>query len=85
MRLRQHLEEITSLLHILLERHTVKEYYSTSEVAGLLGKAEFTVREWCRLRRIHCEKKASGRGKFLAWVVSHEELLRIQREGLLTH
>ena len=50
---------------------------------GILGKAEFTVREWCRRRRIHAQKRRSGRGKFCSWVISHEELQRIQREGLL--
>ena len=61
----------------------VKDWYSTDEVAQLLGKAEFTAREWCRLGRVHAEKKGSGRGKYQSWVISHAELLRIQREGLL--
>src|SRR5205809_471676 len=65
------------------EQQTVKEWYGTEELAKLLGKAEFTVREWCRLGRVHAEKRHSGRGKFQAWVVSHEELQRIRREGLL--
>lgn len=75
-----HLEE---LLHQLLNRQRVKDWYTTEEVAKLLGKAEFTVREWCRLGRIHAKKRQSGRGKFQAWVVSNEELVRFQRDGLL--
>ena len=62
--------------------HTAKDWYTTGELAEILCKAEFTVREWCRLAR-SAEKKSSGRGKYQSWVVSHEELLRIQKEGLL--
>jgi hypothetical protein len=77
------LEHLENLLNQLINRERVKEYYSTDEVANLLGKAEFTVREWCRLGRINAQKRQSGRGKFQAWVVSHAELVRFQREGLL--
>lgn len=57
--------------------------YSTAELAALLGKEEFTVREWCRLGRIRAEKKHSGRGRHKAWVVSAVEVERYRREGLL--
>ena len=67
----------------LVERATVKDWYSTDEIGRTLGKTEFTVREWCRLSRIHAERRRSGRGKHQAWVVSHAELLRYRREGLL--
>jgi hypothetical protein len=71
------------MLAALVERETVKDWYSTEEFARLVGKAEFTVREWTRLGRIHAEKRKSGRGAHPAWVVSHQELLRYRREGLL--
>jgi hypothetical protein len=77
------LERIESILATLVERQAVKDWYSTDEVARLTGKAEFTVREWCRLGRIRAEKRVSGRGAYPAWVVSHQELLRYQRDGLL--
>ncbi len=67
----------------LLQLRTVKDYYTTAEAAKILGKAEFTVREWCRNGRVRAEKKGSGRGKYQSWVVSHAELRRIQRDGLL--
>jgi hypothetical protein len=79
----QRLDKLEAMLGELLHQRTVREYYTTDEVADILGKARFTVREWCRHGRIRCRKKNTGRGKYLAWVVSHEELLRIQREGLL--
>jgi hypothetical protein len=79
----ERLDRIEQILAVLVERQTAKDWYSTDEVARLVGKAEFTVREWCRLGRIRAEKRRSGRGAFPAWVVSHQELLRYQREGLL--
>ena len=75
--------KIETLLASLVEQRTIKEWYSTAEVATLLGKAEFTVREWCRLGRVHAEKKQSGRGVAGEWTVSHAELTRVRNEGLL--
>jgi predicted site-specific integrase-resolvase len=83
MTVEERLERIESLLGVLVERQQVREWYSVEEFARLLGKAEFTVREWCRLGRIRAEKRLSGRGAFPAWCISHQELLRYQREGLL--
>ncbi len=77
------LERIETLLNSLVEREQVKEFYSVEEFARLVGKAEFTCREWCRLGRIHATKKRSGRGKHFAWVISHDELSRFRKEGLL--
>ena len=83
MRLRERLDRIESMLAVLVERQTVKDWYSTAEVARLLDKAEYTVREWCRQGRIRAKKKLSGRGKGGEWLVSHEELTRLKNEGLL--
>jgi len=78
------LAKIETMIAVLVDRETIREWYSTSEFARLVGKAEFTCREWCRLRRVHAEKRNSGRGPHPAWVISHQELLRYQREGLLS-
>jgi hypothetical protein len=67
----------------LVQQKAVKDWYTTSEVAELLLKAEFTVREWCRNRRIKAAKRDCGRGNAREWVISHEELTRIRNEGLL--
>jgi hypothetical protein len=82
--LRERLEKIEALLEVLVERQTIKDWYSVEEFARLVSKAEFTVREWCRRGRIHAEKKYNGRGAHASWVISHNEFLRYQREGLLT-
>lgn len=77
------LNRIESSLNALLQQRTVKDWYTVEEFSQILGKAEFTCREWCRNGRIHARKRKSGRGKFCSWVISHDELLRYQREGLL--
>src|SRR3954451_16301053 len=69
----------------LKEQKTVREVYTTEEFAERIGKAEFTVREHCRLGRLVAQKRRSGRGKHTSWVLSHDELLRYEREGLLPH
>jgi transposase len=79
----ERLAKIETALQLLVRQRTVRDYYSTEDVAQILGKSSFTVREWCRLGRIHAEKRASGRGTSLEWMISHEELERIQGEGLL--
>jgi hypothetical protein len=78
------LARIEAMLKQLVERQAVKEFYTPEEFARLVGREAFTVREYCRLGRIHALKKSSGRGKHPSWVISHEELLRFQREGLLS-
>lgn len=77
------LERIETVLGELRSRPAPKEWYTTGEVAQVIGKAEYTVREWCRLARIRARKKRCGRGKAGEWLVSHEELTRFQNEGLL--
>jgi hypothetical protein len=79
----ERLDKIEGLLEVLVQRQTVKDFYEVEEFARLTGKAAFTVREWCRHGRVRAEKRLSGRGAFPAWVISHDELLRYQREGLL--
>jgi hypothetical protein len=83
MTVEERLDRIEQLLAALVERQTVREWYTTEQFAQLVSKAEFTVREWCRHGRVRAEKRNSGRGAFPAWVISHDELLRYQREGLL--
>jgi hypothetical protein len=79
----ERLNRIEATLKQLLDQRTSKEWYTTAEVAHDQSKAEFTVREWCRLGRVHAEKRACGRGRAQEWVISHEELCRIRNEGLL--
>jgi hypothetical protein len=79
----ERLDRMEAALVTLVQRQTIKDWYSTAELAQLLNKAEFTVREWCRHGRMNAGKKGSGRGAYPSWVISSEELQRFQREGLL--
>jgi Helix-turn-helix domain len=77
------LHEVKAMLAVLVERQQVREWYTVEEFARIVGRAEFTCREWCRHGRIHAEKKDSGRGAYASWAISHAELLRFQKDGLL--
>ena len=79
----QRLDRIEQMLQSIIEQRTTKDWYTTAEVAKVLGKAEFTVREWCRLGRVRAEKKKCGRGVASEWIISHDELTRVRNEGLL--
>ena len=59
------LQAIETELHHLREERTVKEWYGTAEVASLLSRSDYTVREWCRKRQIPAEKTSNGRD----WIV----------------
>lgn len=82
MTLEERLTRIEAMLAVLVEGQQVRQWYSVEEFARLVGRSAFTCRQWCRLGRIQAEKKHSGRGAHAAWAISHNELLRYQREGL---
>lgn len=77
------LDRIEATLRSLVAQKTVKEWYSVDEAAVILGKAKFTVREWCRLGRIRAKKHRHARGPHPEWIIGHDELVRIQGDGLL--
>lgn len=77
------LERIEESLRLLLKERVEQRFYSTADAAKILGKAEFTVREWCRNKRCVAVKRPCGRGNSKEWMIAHEELERIQAEGLL--
>ena len=77
------LERIEGALREILERETARDWYSTTDVAKILGKSSYSVREWCRHGRVRAEKRPCGRGSSKEWMISHDELLRIRGEGLL--
>ena len=75
----QRLDRIEATLATIAQQRTEKEFYTTAEVAETVGKAEYTVREWCRQGRVQAEKTMNGRG----WLISCDELTRIRNHGPL--
>ena len=77
------LQRIEAVLNSLVEQRSPRAWYGTAEAAQALGRSAFTVREWCRLRRVRAEKRRCGRGRSQEWMIAFDELVRIQNEGLL--
>jgi len=80
----ERLDRIEATLKLLAARQAEKAWYTTEELAAVVRRSEYTVRQWCLNGRLRAEKTAGGRGKHRSWVISHQELLRFQREGLLS-
>jgi hypothetical protein len=68
---------------LMTSKVVLKEWHTTNEVARILGRRPYTVCEWCRLGRINATRTHSGRGEVEEWRISHQELQRVQNEGLL--
>ncbi len=77
------IERLDRIESLLRDQKVVKDFYSLEEFAERTKRAVFTCQEWCRRGRVKGIKKRSGRGKFSSWAISHEELQRYEREGLL--
>jgi hypothetical protein len=67
-----------------IQASNAKDFFSVEEAAREVGKAEFTVRKWCREGRINAEKRECGRGVYGEWIISRGEIIRYKNEGLLT-
>ena len=59
-----------------------REWFSPAEVATMLGRATYTVRQWCRQGRIQARKRSCGRGLYLAWEIHADELWHYCEHGL---
>jgi len=76
---------LEALLATVEKQRRIKDWYSTAEIAEELHKAEFTVREWCRLGQCKAQKSKGYRGGKKQWMISHEEKLRLENEGPAPH
>ena len=74
---------IHAMLEKLLAERTDRDWYDIDEAALVLGLDPWTLRNYCRLGRVHADKKRSGRGRHKSWIISRAEIQRVQREGLL--
>jgi hypothetical protein len=57
------LSAIQASLSTLVQQRVIKDYYTTEEVASIVDRDTYTVREWCRYGRLRAEKRICGRGK----------------------
>jgi excisionase family DNA binding protein len=60
-----------------------REWYTVEEVAAMVNKTSYTVREWCREGRINAAKRPEKRGGAELWNISADEVARYKDEGLL--
>ena len=69
------------LAHAMLgnQPQQTKDWYSTAELASILGKSDYTVRErWCNEGRIDSEKDDGGK-----WRIPGHEVERLRKGGKL--
>src|SRR6476659_5045475 len=61
MTIDERLDRIKELLQLPVQQKIVKDWYTTAEIAEILPRAEWTVREWCRLLPAELDKGNRGR------------------------
>jgi hypothetical protein len=76
-RIEQQNREILARLNQLESKPPSKEWWSPEELASALHRKPFTVREWCRLKRIRAEKDKYSR----LWRVPNQEAQRLLTGG----
>jgi hypothetical protein len=52
--------------------------YTVEQAAARLDYSPWTIRNACRVGRIQAQKASNGKD----WLIPHDEILRIEREGL---
>lgn len=78
-RLADRIESLEKRIEAVVVGRLDKEWYTTEEVAVLMDRAPWTVRQWCLQGRVRA-KKRSGTDR---WVVSRDEVERLMNNGLL--
>ena len=69
---------VTEIHETVLGQRLEKEWYTTGELAEILGKSQYTIQErWCNERRIECEKDPDS-GK---WRIPGHEVRRLRVGG----
>jgi len=71
-------QKVTEVCQIVTGQRFEKEWYSTGELAEILGKSQFTIQErWCNDGRIECEKDPNSR----KWRIPGHEVRRLKGGG----
>jgi hypothetical protein len=74
---------LTQIQGLLAAPKATRERYSVEEVASMMGKRPYTVRQWCLEGRINATKRSERRGGAELWSISAAEIERYKNEGLL--
>lgn len=75
----ERMESLEKRIEAVVIGRLEKEWYTTDEVAVLMKRAPWTVRQHCLSGRIKGKKRAGSD----RWLVSRQELERLMNEGLL--
>jgi hypothetical protein len=67
---------LAQILGALAHPKMQRERYTVDEVADLLSKRPYTVREWCREGRINATKRSEKRGGSELWSIAADEVER---------
>jgi hypothetical protein len=71
-------QAVTEVRQIVTGQHTNKSWFTTGELAEMLGRSQFTIQErWCNDGRIECEKDPDT-GK---WRIPGHEVERLRSGG----
>lgn len=79
----ERLGRIEAMLAKIVNDEYQREWYTVEEASKLLQRRPYTVREWCRNKRINSKKRLDGRGHSKSWMISRAEIHRIKEQGLL--
>jgi hypothetical protein len=74
-------EQLERLIRLRVELAD-RQWFSTDEVAKLVDRRPFTVREWCRKKRMLARKRETGRGNQPDWQISACEVQHFRDHGL---
>jgi excisionase family DNA binding protein len=74
---------LAQILEFLAAPKVAREWFTVEEVAAMLNKTPYTVREWCREGRINATKRPERRGGAELWNISAAEVERYRNAGLL--
>lgn len=80
--LSEQIARLTAMLEDMRDRKPTKEFYGVAEVAEIVGRSPYQIREWCKSGRIKAQKRACGHGPHKEWAIPHDELTSYQSLGL---
>jgi hypothetical protein len=80
--LSEQVARLAAMLEDIRDKKPTKEFYGVAEVAAMVGRSEYQVREWCKSGRIRAEKRSCGHGPHKEWAIPHAELTSYQSLGL---